>query len=241
MDGYKNQTNTVPPSRDEVFRLYVTEGLSCKDAGREIGLSHTNFYKWLKRYEIPIRTKKEARAIAKPAVYSDEALDRMRARAAAMREKITPESYAKQSAAMRGRPSHNKGKKHSEEHKQKLREAWARPGYKAMRSELLRGEKSPNWRGGVKPEISARLDRWEWREIRKQVYARDRWICQDCGKRCKNTADSKNDGKAKIQAHHIVSRRDGGTDDLANLITLCMSCHHKRERAARLLAESEGV
>lgn len=56
-----------------------------------------------------------------------------------------------------------------------------------------------------------------WHEIRKIVYKRDNWTCQECGVHCH--ADT------KIQAHHIDY--DTNNNDLTNLITLCVSCHCK--------------
>jgi 5-methylcytosine-specific restriction endonuclease McrA len=40
---------------------------------------------------------------------------------------------------------------------------------------------------------------------------------------------SKGDPKLKIACHHVIRRRDGGTDELSNLVTLCASCHMRRE------------
>lgn len=218
------------PDREKLHRLYVEQQMTCEEVGEILGVTGACVHRWLGLVGISARSISEARYIAKKSVYSEETLERMRNRAASMRAKITDESRAKQSVAMKGRRAPNKGVPHSEEHKAKLRAAWERPGYREMKSQALRGDKSPNWKGGVKPEIAARLDRYEWRQIRQLVYARDNWTCQDCRCKCKNSADSKNDGKKKIQAHHVVARRKGGTDDLANLVTLCMSCHHKRER-----------
>lgn len=230
MTTHKNQTNTVPPPRFELYRLYVVEGLSCARIAPYFGISQHTVWKWLKRYEIPVRSRRDARAIAIAPVYVGQSLANKQAAAAAMRSKITPESHAKQSASMMGRTAYNKGKPMPEAQRQKLIGQRSDPAYRAMMSEKFRGEKSPNWKGGVKSDLNRRLDTAEWRRTRQLVYARDNWTCRDCRCKCKNSADSKNDGKKKIQAHHHVARRNGGTDDLANLVTLCMSCHHKRER-----------
>src|SRR5438874_13813885 len=48
---------------------------------------------------------------------------------------------------------------------------------------------------------------------RLQVQRRDQRICQACGK------------TPAAQPHHIRARRDGGSDHLSNLITLCGRCH----------------
>lgn len=61
-----------------------------------------------------------------------------------------------------------------------------------------------------------------WRITRKQVLLRDCYQCQRCGKVVTGRA-------AAID--HIVSKRDGGTDRLENLQTLCHgpgSCHSKK-------------
>ncbi|NHC33969.1 HNH endonuclease [Scytonema millei] len=53
----------------------------------------------------------------------------------------------------------------------------------------------------------------EWQKIRQEVLRRDNRICQVCGK------------EHSGQVHHILPRSQGGTNDLANLITLCGKCH----------------
>lgn len=53
-----------------------------------------------------------------------------------------------------------------------------------------------------------------WREMRIQVMERDGHRCTCCGR-----AD------AALDVHHVVARRDGGTDEPANLVTLCEDCH----------------
>ena len=53
-----------------------------------------------------------------------------------------------------------------------------------------------------------------WREIRTQVLARARWVCQACGFR------------TRLEVHHIVKRAQGGSDfDRDRLIALCRPCH----------------
>ena len=51
----------------------------------------------------------------------------------------------------------------------------------------------------------------EWRALRLAVLTRDRFLCTGCG------------GRANI-ADHIVSRRNGGSDDMANLRAMCVAC-----------------
>lgn len=53
-----------------------------------------------------------------------------------------------------------------------------------------------------------------WKERRREVLARDGGRCVKCGT---NTQ--------LLDVHHIISRSEGGTDELDNLITLCKRCH----------------
>jgi 5-methylcytosine-specific restriction endonuclease McrA len=53
-----------------------------------------------------------------------------------------------------------------------------------------------------------------WREIRAQVLARARWVCQVCGVR------------TRLEVHHVVKRAQGASDfDLDRLVALCPACH----------------
>jgi 5-methylcytosine-specific restriction endonuclease McrA len=58
-----------------------------------------------------------------------------------------------------------------------------------------------------------------WNEIRKIIYKRDNWHCQECNIHCWSN------GKSKIQCHHIDYNEKN--NDFDNLITLCASCHAK--------------
>ena len=49
---------------------------------------------------------------------------------------------------------------------------------------------------------------------REAILHRDNYTCQCCGKK-----------NCRLEVHHIVFRRNGGSDSLENLITLCGDCH----------------
>lgn len=49
---------------------------------------------------------------------------------------------------------------------------------------------------------------------REHALVRDDYTCQFCGKK-----------NCRLEVHHIVFRRNGGSDNLENLITLCEDCH----------------
>jgi 5-methylcytosine-specific restriction endonuclease McrA len=61
--------------------------------------------------------------------------------------------------------------------------------------------------------------------VRAKVLARDRHRCTTPG--C---------GSPRfLEVHHVAARRDGGTNDAANLVTLCSRCHQFAHE--RMLAE----
>jgi len=55
-----------------------------------------------------------------------------------------------------------------------------------------------------------------WARARALVLARDRNTCQGCGRPCAG-------GESDV--HHLMPRASGGSDEPANLITLCDGCH----------------
>lgn len=84
-------------------------------------------------------------------------------------------------------------------------------------------EKHWNWRGGITPfNLFLRHD-IKYKEWKLAVYARDKGICQECGRRCRN-----ND----IIAHHRKPFNDYPElrYKVDNGIVLCRSCHFKIER-----------
>lgn len=83
-------------------------------------------------------------------------------------------------------------------------------------------------KGKPKKDPSLRKSRYErngkiycetWLELRKEIYRRDKWKCQECGVHCHNGP------KRKIQCHHIDYNVNNNSGE--NLITLCASCHAK--------------
>lgn len=65
-----------------------------------------------------------------------------------------------------------------------------------------------------------------WKAARREVLLRDGYQCQVCG-------DLVHGKRAHVD--HIVPKSKGGSDEVTNLRTLCVSCHSKHEgwRAVR--------
>jgi 5-methylcytosine-specific restriction endonuclease McrA len=90
------------------------------------------------------------------------------------------------------------------------------------------GPDNHRWRGGITPLYARR----SWAVRARECWDRDGWVCQDCGCECYGRRVAlKVDPRRCVQAHHIVPRRNGGSNELENLVTLCLSCHRVREAA----------
>jgi len=112
------------------------------------------------------------------------------------------------------------GKKFSKEHRQNISEA-NKGQVKPWLSERMSKENHWNWKGGVTPANHLLRTTPKYKFWRKQVYTRDFWTCQDCGKKC---------NRGNIVAHHLKSFNDFPELRfiVSNGVTLCRSCHKKR-------------
>lgn len=83
------------------------------------------------------------------------------------------------------------------------------------------GENSPAWRGGYKDYKGS-----NWKRNARQARERDNYICQDCMK-------TQSEIGKRLDVHHIIPQRFFETLEesniLKNLISLCHSCHIKRD------------
>jgi len=74
------------------------------------------------------------------------------------------------------------------------------------------GEQSHFWRGGQTSPYNK-----DWGLYRKKALERDNWRCAICG----NTS--------ALIVHHIIPYRYSHSHALANLVTLCRTCHGRKE------------
>lgn len=57
----------------------------------------------------------------------------------------------------------------------------------------------------------------DYQDLVRQVFTRDSWQCRRCG------------AKKKLTVHHIHRRAQLGSDEIGNLLTLCIFCHNEIE------------
>jgi len=69
-------------------------------------------------------------------------------------------------------------------------------------------EEETSKRNGLSPR-----ERW-------QVFNRDNFTCQYCGK------NTRNDKNIMLEVDHIKPVAEGGTNDIENLVTSCHQCNH---------------
>lgn len=104
------------------------------------------------------------------------------------------------------------GSPKSEAHKKALSQS-------RIESGCAKGDKNPNWKGGMQSDWEKLKNSANYKQWRKSVYERDGYACRGCG----------DDSGGNLHAHHILPKRDfpALTFSVSNGITLCESCHEK--------------
>ncbi len=122
----------------------------------------------------------------------------------------------------------NVGRKHSPEFGERLskaRKGVKRPeGLMKRIAEIIRkkgslkGEKNPNWKGGITSKNKLIRNSEQYKIWRIKVFLRDIFTCQECGI-----------NRIHLQAHHIKSFAEHPElrFDVSNGLTLCKPCHRK--------------
>lgn len=135
--------------------------------------------------------------------------------------------------SMFGKTSWNKGKKMSEETKQKVRQARARQVFTPEQNKATSLRIIQEWKDGRRKReaLSWYIDgrhaanksikqSFEYKWWRREVFRRDNYSCQECGIR-----------GGELQAHHIKAQslHPELRFNIDNGQTLCRSCHMKTD------------
>lgn len=125
-----------------------------------------------------------------------------------------------------GQESVFKGKKHTDENKEKFRQLRLSDGHVPYLKNGIHwlkhdGAVSPMWKGGITPERQSFYRSDKWKDAVKQVWKRDNATCQKCGKH-HNHANA----RGTFHIHHIVSFMVKQLRaEVSNLLLLCNECH----------------
>lgn len=88
-----------------------------------------------------------------------------------------------------------------------------------MKNPMLYNEKYRHW--GYQKGVN-----YGFANTKAYVLNRDNYTCQHCKGKSKDT---------KLEVHHIIFRKNGGSDEQDNLITLCKTCHDKLHKGKVIL------
>lgn len=72
------------------------------------------------------------------------------------------------------------------------------------------------------------MSRNNWERVRETVLDRDGHACRFCGVTDAEHREE-SDGDHGLHVHHVIPKRDGGTDHPDNLVAVCASCHRTLE------------
>jgi 5-methylcytosine-specific restriction endonuclease McrA len=123
-----------------------------------------------------------------------------------------------------------RGKKHSQKTKEIMIE----------KARLRIGEKSSHWKGGITALRKRIKQCFRYRQWRSDVYTKDNWTCQKCGRKVR-----------EIEAHHIIpfekilkeyniktledALKCEKLWDINNGITFCFDCHEEKHTCLKNL------
>lgn len=229
--------------------LYFTENKTFAEMGRMFGRDAAAICYWFKKYNIPTKKKNIVEQdlrylycqrelnISEIALILDcsgtavnKALTRFNISRELEREKQRYKTVLRQGkgGAPKGRLSTFKGRRHTDESKEKISQArlgkssWCAGLSKATHPHLVKwgmvGSKHWAWKGGVSSLNSRIRQTPTYKKWRQAVFERDNWTCCHCCHR-----------GGKIEAHHIkeFAVHQELRFDIQNGMTLCIKCHRK--------------
>lgn len=181
-----------PVNREWLYQKYVVEGLDCTAIAKIVNRNPKRVWEWLQDYGIETRKRGHA------------------------------------SAMQFGKGQKQRPRPQSPETREKIRQARLRDGgvpYLQNGQHHLKGKRgadTPNWKGGITPERAKVYDSKEWKDAIKVVWARDKAMCQRCGK-CHNEPAH----RGTFDIHHIVGFECVELRcEPSNLVLLCEDCHY---------------
>ena len=191
---YNIKTNryTEKPDKEILENLYIKELKSTREIAKILGCSSSAVINWLKKYEIPTRTISE----------SNHNYFKYKGG-----KKIQSEKVKKDWENDKYRNLQSKIKKELFKNN---------PELKIQHSAKMQGIDISEWNGFAELETRRIRKSLDYKNWRNEVFKRDDYTCQCCGKR-----------GGVLHAHHLESFSDNPDlrFDISNGITLCENCH----------------
>jgi hypothetical protein len=168
-------------------------------------------------------------------VYSKETLRKMSLAKRGKRKPLSEETKKKISIANKGNKLISKSLKEQWRNKKRI----GHPHTENTRERIsnnLRGEKSYSWKGGITPIILRARHSFKYRQWRCDVFTRDNFTCQGCGKRGGYLeAHHHPSGFSELFYKNKIKTLEGALacEELWNInngITLCLDCHNKTKK-----------
>jgi transposase/5-methylcytosine-specific restriction endonuclease McrA len=209
-------------TKDELFKLYVVEKKDSKEIAKMFNVNNQTVLNWLKRYNIPIRTKSEINKIRFQNTEFKKKFSQI------MRKIFEKNLEIKKKIGEKSKERWE-NPNYKEKIKQKHKKRWENPIFRKRMSQKRKELwQNPIYRLKVRKSLSKIKRRKQQREPREErklleyklwveaVFKRDNYTCQKCGKKGK-----------KLEAHHIFNWADYPELRYAidNGITLCRECH----------------
>lgn len=205
--------------KETLIELYINQQLTLIEIGKMYGFSSGGVRKWLIKNEILLRKRGSVRPeIEKERVEKIRKTSTGRTHSQKSKDKIS---------------NARKGMNFSKETRDKMRDvklglnpwnkntkglqiAWN----KGKENLHFKGDKNPNWKGGITSENKAIRSSLEYKLWRKQVFERDNYTCQICNKK-----------GGQLQADHIkpFCNFKELRFDINNGRTLCKPCHKQTD------------
>jgi 5-methylcytosine-specific restriction endonuclease McrA len=145
---------------------------------------------------------------------------------------------------VKGAVPHNKGIKTPLEQVNKWYKSMAKPnrfqkGEKHLpngkpRGLHLKGKKPHNFVDGRSKFLSPGRYGSDWNKIRRLVYERGYFLCQQCGKNEKENAKG-------LDVHHKIPFLISRNNSIENLISLCRRCHMVEENKIKNIYEQHKI
>lgn len=186
--GYREAQRPVSPTKEQLYDLYVVQGLSIETIRLQLGSSEASISKLLRKYSIPIRDKTEHCAGWNKGIpLSDQRIDGLR-------------KFAK---ARTGEKSSRYGVKLTDQTRKKI--AGSLKG-------KYRQHLNPNWKnGGITRYRKIVMGQFEYADWRKSVYERDNYTCQMCGKPSNGDIQAHHIYPVKTHPERILNADNGIT------------------------------